>query len=408
MKNELKISTISMICVLCASGMSGAYGASSVRTLGGAGTYTSAASASQSGGSAGVARAGSVRVAPSTVKATTAKPSNSASVTAGRAATSPRLSLGKYLGGGTAISGGSSTRPGTGTSGGGTSTTNPGLSADVSNRLEVLEDKVADLKSANDDLKESKQDKLTGDDYIEIDKDGNVSLIVENLKEDLQGINGRDVVIGVSDDNKYIVWKNDGDEAWTKLIAIDDLVGPQGEKGDKGDPGDAADMALYSTTEQMNAAIADALKGYVAVGDIYSKTEIDEKLKPVSTFEERMADLTKAVEDNMQALQEDMEIVNNINNTVSKIVNENGDIVINASQIAENSITAREIAPNSITNTELANNTVKLENLNTEVTDQLVGAPEDEEDGMYVLLVTPTGERIWADLATEEDVSDMN
>lgn len=409
MKNELKISTISMICVLCASGMSGAYGASSVRTLGGAGTYTSAASASQSGGSTGVARAGSVRVSPTTVKATTAKPSNSASVTAGRAATSPRLSLGKYLGSGTAISGGSSARPGNGASGGSTSGENPSLSAELNNRVNVLEDTVADLKSVSEDLKESMQNKLTGDDYIEIDKDGNISLIVDNLAEDLQGIDGREVLIGISDDKKYIQWQYDGDSAseWTKLIAIEDLVGPQGEKGEKGekgDPGDGADLTLYSTTAEMNEAISKALG---KVDDTYTKDEIDNNFVPSTSFEERMDELTTTVEENMQELQQEMTIVNQ---TVNNIINEEGSLVIEANsitntEIAPETITSVEIAKDAITNYELAPQAVELANLSSEVSDQLVGAPENEPNGMYVLLVTPSGERIWADLVTGDDES---
>jgi len=288
MKNELKISTISIVCVLCASVVSGAYAASSVRSLGGAGTYTSAASASKSGASTGVARAGSVRISPTTTNANTAKPSGGASVTAGRVAASPRLSLGKYLGGKTAISGGSSTRPGGSTGGDGGSSMDPGLAAELNNRVNVLEDSVADLKTSSEDLLENKQDKLTGDDYIEIDNNGNVSLIVENLKQDLAGIDGadgREVAIDTSADGKYIVWQYDGDTTWQQLIAIEDLVGPQGEKGEKGDPGDAANLDQYSTTLQMNQAIADAINGYVKsdtlstmLAEFPTNEELDKKL----------------------------------------------------------------------------------------------------------------------------------
>lgn len=412
MKNELKISTISMICVLCASGVPGAYGASSVRTLGGAGTYTSAASASQSGGGAGVARAGSVRVSPTTTKATTAKSSNTASTTAGRAAATSRLSLGKYLGGTTAISGGPSVHPGNGTSG-------PVWSAADAERINALEDSVKDLTSvlaatteelelAKKELQE-KQNALLDGEYIQI-KNDEILLKVDDLAAALRGAIGSDVEIGLSDDERFIVWRSGDQSGWTDLIAIEKLVGPQGiqgEKGDKGDPGDAADMELYSTTEQMNTAIKLAIDTAKAefVENYYTKTEIDEKLIPVSGFEKRMADLTETVEKNMQDLQAETEIVNNINTKVSQIsVNEEGDIIINANQIAENSITAREIAPNSIGSVELADGAVEDVNLAPTVKKQLVGNAEgDDPNGMYVLLVTPTGERVWADLAMGDE-----
>lgn len=171
MKNKFKISTVSIICALCVSVMADAYGASSVRTLGGAGTYAGTASATQSAGSTGVARAGSVRISPTTVsKANTTTPANSASITAGRAAAAQRLSLGKYLGGTTAVSGGSSNRPN------GSGTTNPGLSADLENRIGVLEDSV-------NDLKDTKQNNLVAGDYISI-QDGEVFLDVTKLGQD--------------------------------------------------------------------------------------------------------------------------------------------------------------------------------------------------------------------------------
>ncbi len=490
MKNELKISTVSIVCVLCASVVSGgAYGASSVRALGGAGTYTSAASASKSGASTGVARAGSVRISPTTVKANAAKPSGGASVTAGRVATSPRLSLGKYLGGKVSVSGGSSTRPNPGTPSGGGSTIDPGLATELNNRVNVLEDDVADLKTSSEDLLANKQDKLTGDDYIEIDDNGNVSLIVDNLKQDLTGIDGadgREVSIATSADGKYIVWQYAGDTTWQQLIAIEDLVGPQGEKGEKGDPGEAANLDLYSTTAQMNQAIADAVKGYVksdtlstmlaefptneevattyatkeelagvatgagdALKDYAKKTDIadvertgnmtqtiagadtasaskytsekavadalatkadasavttlSETVTNVSNvtnnFDTRMTELTTTVENNMQTLKTELQTeLAGVSQTVNNITNEEGQVV----NIAPNSITAVELADNSVTNVKLATGAVTKDRLADEVKNELVGKAEgDNPDGMYVLLVTPNGERVWADLTAD-------
>ena len=105
MKNELKISTLSIVCVLCAAFAAPAFAASTVRSLGGAGTYSSASSAAAaktSGkvGGSGVSsvRGGSVRVAP-------AAKTSAAGVTSSRSAATPRLSIGKYLGASSVIGG---------------------------------------------------------------------------------------------------------------------------------------------------------------------------------------------------------------------------------------------------------------------------------------------------------------
>lgn len=100
MKNELKISTLSIVCVLCTAMAMSSFGAPAVRSLGGAGTYSSASSAASTGSkSASTAkstvRGGSMRVGD-------AKPTTSTST---RAAASPRLSIGKYLGGVTTVGG---------------------------------------------------------------------------------------------------------------------------------------------------------------------------------------------------------------------------------------------------------------------------------------------------------------
>lgn len=95
MKKELKISTLSIVCVLCTVIAMPSFGASAVRSIGGAGTYSSASNAATAGsktssGSTNSVRAGSLR-------STGAKATTSASST--RAAATPRLSIGKYLSG---------------------------------------------------------------------------------------------------------------------------------------------------------------------------------------------------------------------------------------------------------------------------------------------------------------------
>ena len=100
MKNELKISTLSIACVLCTAMAMPSFGAPAVRSLGGTGTYSSASSAASTGSkSASTAkstvRGGSMRVGDTTTTLSTST----------RAAASPRLSIGKYLASSSATSG---------------------------------------------------------------------------------------------------------------------------------------------------------------------------------------------------------------------------------------------------------------------------------------------------------------
>lgn len=103
MKTELKISSLALICALCTVVATPAMSAAPVRSLGGAGTYTSASSAAASKTSGASTRAGAMRVLPSTTKATssaktsTTSATTSGAVTSTRVAMSPRLSIGKYL-----------------------------------------------------------------------------------------------------------------------------------------------------------------------------------------------------------------------------------------------------------------------------------------------------------------------
>lgn len=314
MKNELKISTLSIVCVLCVSAFPGAYGAASVRSLGGTGTYTSASSAA-SAGTSGAMRGGSVRVTPTTGKTTTATTSSGASTTAGRVATTPRLSIGKYLPGGSSVSGGSSIKY---PSGGGSSSSggsmDPDSAAALKQDINELRQDVSELQAADRDWADaldSKQNIVSGgrDGYIIVENDEifvDTVGLADALKD--QGLVG-DVDFRVS--NGEIQWSQGGD-AWTGLIAIEDLTGvagEKGEKGDKGDPGETGPMGPQGPagtidTDAMNAAIdtaiankdwsefakvadltpyaksADvnyALGAKANVGDVYTKAESDAK-----------------------------------------------------------------------------------------------------------------------------------
>ena len=100
MKNELKISTLSIACVLCTAMAMPSFGAPAVRSLGGAGTYSSASSAASTGSK-------SASTAKSTVRGGSMRVGDTAttSSTSTRAAASPRLSIGKYLASSSATSG---------------------------------------------------------------------------------------------------------------------------------------------------------------------------------------------------------------------------------------------------------------------------------------------------------------
>lgn len=327
MKHNLGISTVAIVCVLCTA-VSGAYGASSVRSLGGSGTYTSAsnaAAAADSNGSASSIRGGSVRVNPTSGVSGTSTTIEAGTTTSGRVATTPRLSIGHYLGGATSVSGGSSLRPTTpsgGTSGGGS--TGGGVSGDdfagLQGRVDQLERDYNDLQGVTDGLTDqiaTKQDVLVpgNDSYIIIDNN-EIFVDVDALEgalETVAGKDGREVELGSND--THLLWRyvGEGNDRWRELIAKADITGPQGEKGEKGDPGDAANLDAYSTTEQMNQAISaaiaglattyatkDELAGYATSEDltrglaakanaadvytkaeVYNKTEVDDKVADI-------------------------------------------------------------------------------------------------------------------------------
>lgn len=297
MKNELKISTLAIVCVLCTA-VSAAYGASSVRTLGGSGTYSSASSASAantssassastSSSSRAATRGGSVRVTPTSGK-TGSSTTVSAGATTGRVATTPRLSIGKYLGGTTSVSGGSSLRPQTPSSGG--SSSSGGMDGETAAELRMEVDQLhrdveglMDKDLAFEEQLTDKQDTLTPtDDGFVIIENNEIFVDVDGLKDALEvtaGQDGREVEIGSNAES--LLWRYVGDSDWQVLISKAEITGPQGpqgEKGEKGEPGDAADVdlseyaktadiaAAYATTEIMNqtiaGAIAEAAKNY--------------------------------------------------------------------------------------------------------------------------------------------------
>ena len=341
MRKDLKISTWAIVCVLCAA-TSVADAASSVRNLGGAGTYNSAAAATSGnvGGATGV-RGGSLRVSPSSDRLSSGTTNSSATTTNGRVATGQRLSIGKYLGTGTSVSGGSSIKRPTADSSSGGSGVTPGEANALRRDIENL--KNADV--ALGDKIDRKQDVLTpaSDGFVAIDNRTNeITVDVDKLKDAIgtvAGQDGREIVIGSNASD--LLWKYDGDTAWQILIPKSEIMGaagpqgeqgiqgPKGEKGDtgpagpKGEPGDAASVDLtpyaktadvdskleakvdtavltanYANVPSMNSAIQraieEALRDYAKTedvnaglntkadkADVYMRSEIDAKLAAI-------------------------------------------------------------------------------------------------------------------------------
>ncbi len=156
-----------MISVLCAAITAPGFAASSVRSLGGAGTYvgtnsavkTNATSTRTNTASAKTtaARSGALRVNPSSTRVTAGSASLRTPSTRS-AATTQRLSLGKYLSGSSALSGGSSVKVDPEKSG--------LVSADEFDEVKV------DVETLKEDLQE-----LTGKEHITVYQDGNTVYI---------------------------------------------------------------------------------------------------------------------------------------------------------------------------------------------------------------------------------------
>ncbi len=282
MKKELKISRLAIICVLCTA-VSGAYGASSVRSLGGSGTYSSASDAaaanSGSAGSTAAVRGGSVRVTPSSGVSGTGTTINAGTTTSGRVATTPRLSIGHYLGGGTSVSGGSSLRPQTPSTGGGSM--NPGESGGASgwqDAVDELWDEIDGLYAADTDISDqlqNKQDVLTASDGLITIENGEIFIETDNLAgaiEDKLGTS-RQIELGV--DGGYVVWRYAGDADWQNLVALDDLRGPQGEAGESVTVEDVINGIEDDLQAAVNTAVSAAVAAEIEKADLVTNTELE-------------------------------------------------------------------------------------------------------------------------------------
>ena len=205
MKTKFNILSASLVGIVCASIMTPLYAASSVRSLGGAGTYTGTSSvrahvASETSGSAiSTARAGSLRVNNA---AGTRSTNASLRTPSTRSSTAPRLSIGKYLAGSSALAGGSSKPVVPGGAGSGSDVDLSGIEADIAQ----LQDDLSELMGATDVRVEYNEE--TGELII---KHGNdvfsANLVDQNALLDLEErLNEKIGAAGVEyvGDNEYI------------------------------------------------------------------------------------------------------------------------------------------------------------------------------------------------------------
>ena len=215
MREGIKTSLVSLVCAAAVS--TGAFAAASVRSVGGAGTYTSAADA-VAGNSA--ARAGSLRATGGFVRPTAAVSKAGANVSnapapaatakvgtasatpnttsVGRVASAPRLSVGKYIGAQKSVS-------------------NSGASSDLTQRLDKIESDVSKLES-------DKQDVLRDSTYVTISGD-EINLELDKIRQDLEiqdGEDGREVEMG--ENETALLWRYAGETQWNELITWSDVA----------------------------------------------------------------------------------------------------------------------------------------------------------------------------------------
>lgn len=267
MKKELKISTLSIVCVLCTAMAMPSFGASAVRSIGGAGTYSSASSAATAGakttsGSTNSVRAGSLRT-------TAAKPVASTSST--RAAASPRLSIGKYLSGV-----GATGKPSVSTGGSSSGTINPGQ-AEVEQHVTKLEkalgldeyegnfgDLVIDIEQMQKDIAV-----LTGEMPLIEFEDGVLTVVQDGKSEEID-LNdyfaSADALQALEDKINEIVIPDLA--GYAKLTDLDGFL----TTADLSDLEDAV-AALEVVDESMDAAIKALQGGMITADDLNAKVD---------------------------------------------------------------------------------------------------------------------------------------
>lgn len=279
MKKQIKISLLSLVCGLCTATFSPAFGAPAVRSLGGAGTYAGVSSASAAKTS-GASAAKSVRA--SAVRNTAANlgsvKSTATSASSTRSAATPRLSIGKYLGGAVSVGGSTISK---GEAGGELA----GNVDDLQFAVDVLQKQIVDLHqsfvAAADD--ENNAGFVIADD--EPGKDGfkfelSVPTLVEHIKDDLSGQLAGNVEMQYDTETGYIQYK-DAEGKWVDLIIVPET-------------GDLVEMAekLTKLEEQINEKVIPAVSGFATKEELQA---VSEAIPDVSGLDARVDDVEAAV-----------------------------------------------------------------------------------------------------------------
>lgn len=403
MREGIKTSLISILCVVATSV---ANAAPTVRTIGGTGTYDSAASAT-------AARAGSLRstggfvrptasvsgtttnavATPTTSATTTGGAVSTGGATVGRVASSPRLSIGKYIGAPKSVS------------------TSGGTGSDLTGRVEQLETDVSALQT-------DKQDALQDSTYITIQGD-ELILDLERIKEDLEigdGNDGREVEMGTNDDG--LLWRYVGDTEWTTLITWDAIS----EKLDF----DGIDETITERITDLRTEIMAELETKVdkdqgidnagrvlAIGadgmvtpsdNFYSKTEIDEQIENINNSIVTTDDLDTKLDKDQG--------IDNANKPL--VVGADGIVVpsdIEFATTADLDNLGDLAYENTVSTPFIDNGAVERSKLATDITNTLDQVTAWENwwnenkpgEGDYVMSVTADGTRQWFRVITADE-----
>ena len=295
MKTKFNILSASLVGIVCASIMTPSFAASSVRSLGGAGTFTGTSSvrsntaASTSGSAVSAARAGSIRIN----NGTSAKVNSGASLRtpSTRSAAAPRLSIGKYLAGSSALGGGSS-------SGGNVNVGQSGVSSteikEIKEGLAALEAEIENMTGGAADV-EFKYDESTGElifvhggetFYADLATQESVAALEERLNEAILSA-GATIE---ADENAYIKIAVDEDKN-TKTVSA--IIGALNSDGvEKEGLATAANVSDYVTGYAIPKPSANCFEDTVCVLSVgkdkqyYWLELVDEVASPVATTSE--------------------------------------------------------------------------------------------------------------------------
>lgn len=439
MRERIKTSLLSILCVAAAAT---ANAAPTVRTING--TYDSAAAAAAGTTSS---RAGSLRTggyirptatvstssatprANPTTSVTTGTASSGGSVstgggTIGRVASTPRLSIGKYVGAPKSIS----------SSGG-------GASSDLLQRVEKLEGDV-----------ELKQNALSDSTYITVSNDELV-LDLDKIKQDLElqnGTDGREIEMGTNDEG--LLWRYVGDTDWQTLISwstisekLDfagietsiatavanlrtELMAELDKKLDKnqgtGENGELIGRAMVVGEDGIVRPTGD----FANKDDVYTKTQVDNKITEINETIVTTGDLDKKVDIHQG---DDPNLIG-----MAMVVNSSGDLeptgdFVTAGELDNlieaydldgfgqlaymDSVGSAQINANAVNTEELTDGAVTRAKLASDIVDSLddvqwVQKWEDwwnenkPGEGDYVMSVQADGTRQWFRVITADDI----